>query len=928
MEYHLDKRNLRDQEAAGVIYSRSSQQACQSTKLGDRFKVDRNEFSSPDLHPKAVRNLDNVPQKSKAFNQRQRARNKADELVRYMSNLPSYLEKGENLQEKAFNVGVLEWRRLEKWQYNNRQVLHRSCKSSPSNSNASSFSSTEGSSSNSGRGHHSCSPANQRMHYPSQEYNQNTSPSRVSSHPIKSFEKNGGKFQDLGPSSSNYLKVSQSILSTHQCFNKYTDNRRKECKNDDPDVLAISEKRELQEPEDHGVVSSSKGKMNFHDSEPPEEKKHLQVPSCNHTTDHGSIDRRQPVVLHQTKDGQEIRSPAISQQSDLTGKHQQESMEANQHSFSNKSNSGVCGISSDIPHSCPLPHESNTFRDSRIEQPSSTAEKDIRFSSEPLPYSGKASASPSRGLNLEGKKSIKTLDCSAEASNPKMDIEEDRKVRNPSRIRQFIDRIGRNSSLKDTSCVPQGNPDADKFCSRGAETSVYSVDSCYDKSNATGKGRSSPLRRLLDPLLKPRSSDSDYSVGSLHRDSSPIDRVCKSSKGRGESAARHSVKMKIDLGNCKTINIDHPQNIGKCGSLTVQALLQVAVKNGLPLFTFAVDNSSNILAATMRKLSSNKKDADCWIYTFFTVHEMKKKNGSWLNQGSKDRTHGYIPNVVAQMKVSDVASTDVIRQKLVDQCTIREFVLLAANKRQGDQQISDLQANDELAAIVLKLPKMAIRNLNEGDQRMSKVEKLSIVDLEVPSQEVCSISESRDVEESGSSAGSMDLFDLAVIFPGGDHGLPSKGEPSPLIERWRSGGSCDCGGWDVGCRLRVLASQFNRTTSGPGRAQSSTGKFRLYSREQGLERKPIFSLSRFKEGIYSVEFDSSLKLLQAFSICIAFLNGLQPATFSEFSHFFENKSSEESTQSEVDGPKVSNRDQQEYSASNVSHPPILPVERV
>lgn len=95
-----------------------------------------------------------------------------------------------------------------------------------------------------------------------------------------------------------------------------------------------------------------------------------------------------------------------------------------------------------------------------------------------------------------------------------------------------------------------------------------------------------------------------------------------------------------------------------------------------------------------------------------------------------------------------------------------------------------------------------------------------------------------------------------------------------------------------------------------------------------MERKCIFSLSQFKDGIYSVEFDSSLKHLQAFSICIALLNGLQPANFSEFSHVFENKSSEEGTLSETDGLKVSKRDQQENSESNVFHPPISPVEKV
>lgn len=916
MECHLElNRNSR------VVFNQSSHQACQSTKLGDRFKLDRSETSSADFNPKIVRNLENVSQKPQAHHhQKQRARSKADELVRYMSSLPSYLERGENFQEKTFNVGVLEWSRLEKWQYNHRQVAQRSCKSSPSNSNASSFSSTEGSSSNSGRGH-SCSPTNQRMHHPSLVSNANTSPNRVCSLGVKSFQKNGGKFQDLGASSSNYLKVSQSILSTHQCFSKYTENQGKECKTPDHDLVGISE--ETQELEKHSSISNSNGKPTFHVLELSKEKESLQVPCCNPSSVHDSMNGQQIVILHQPKEVLEIRSAAALNQSDSTGKLHQGSIEASRHSFSDNSISDVHELSSDIPHSCPLSCEAISLRDAQIQQPCSAAENTMRFSSDLLPYS-KVSASPSRSRNLEEKKSTRTLDCSAEPPNLKMETEEDRKVRHPSPIRRLMGRIGRSS--KDAPCALQRNPETDRICSKEAETSVSSVDSSCDKSNVTGKGRSSPLRRLIDPLLKPRASNLDHSIGSSQRHSSPIDRTGKLSKGRGESAARHSVKVRLDLGSCKTIDIDHPQDIGKCGSSTVQALLQVAVKNGLPLFTFAVDNSSEILAATMRKLGPGKKDANSWVYTFFTVHEMKKRNGSWLNQGSKDGAHGYIPNVIAQMKVSDVASTKLIGQNLVDQCTIREFVLLAAKKRRGDRQTSDVQANDELAAIVLNLPKMAIRNLSEGDQRTCEFEKLFTVDLKEPSLDFCSFPKSRDVEESGCSAGTMDPSSLTVVLPDGDHGVPSKGEPSSLIERWRSGGSCDCGGWDLGCRIKALSTRFSRTSG--SKAQSSTKKFQLYCQEQELDERPIFSLSPFKDGIYSVEFDSSVKFLQAFSICIAHLNGLQPAKFSEFGYFSENKSSEESALSETDEPKVVNRDQEEYPASKISHPAVSPVGRV
>ncbi|KAL5990348.1 hypothetical protein ACLOJK_011248 [Asimina triloba] len=53
-----------------------------------------------------------------------------------------------------------------------------------------------------------------------------------------------------------------------------------------------------------------------------------------------------------------------------------------------------------------------------------------------------------------------------------------------------------------------------------------------------------------------------------------------------------------------------------------------------------------------------------------------------------------------------------------------------------------------------------------------------------------------------------DLMNMNVIVPAGLHGGPrtQSGGPSSLTERWRSGGRCDCGGWDIGCPLTVFSA--------------------------------------------------------------------------------------------------------------------------
>ncbi|KVI00412.1 Protein of unknown function DUF3527 [Cynara cardunculus var. scolymus] len=53
---------------------------------------------------------------------------------------------------------------------------------------------------------------------------------------------------------------------------------------------------------------------------------------------------------------------------------------------------------------------------------------------------------------------------------------------------------------------------------------------------------------------------------------------------------------------------------------------------------------------------------------------------------------------------------------------------------------------------------------------------------------------------------------MNVLIPDGFHGGPRSrigGGPSSLIERWSSGGSCDCGGWDLGCPLTILHDRPN-----------------------------------------------------------------------------------------------------------------------
>lgn len=107
-----------------------------------------------------------------------------------------------------------------------------------------------------------------------------------------------------------------------------------------------------------------------------------------------------------------------------------------------------------------------------------------------------------------------------------------------------------------------------------------------------------------------------------------------------------------------------------------------------------------------------------------------------------------------------------------------------------------------------------------------------------------------------------------------------------------------------------------------------TSSFPLNAYHQGgmQENQPFFSLAPFKDGIYSVEFNSSLSLLQAFSICIAVLDSRKACEVSEISSLFEEKACGETLAD--DGKRPADRTEGEVPARYVSYPPLSPVGRV
>lgn len=321
-----------------------------------------------------------------------------------------------------------------------------------------------------------------------------------------------------------------------------------------------------------------------------------------------------------------------------------------------------------------------------------------------------------------------------------------------------------------------------------------------EREAASGKrSRQSPLRRMLDPLLKPRNA-----VSASHHESTPVGLRRPLSYGFSLSSKKkecHTGPTTSTESSASTTTLSfqprsngnlHLQQVEKIQPSTRQALLQLAWKRGLPVFMLS-SGESDILGATIRrKCISDSTDNPEFSYSIFTLQESKTKGGAvWIRPGNKGKKQHLVSNIVGEVRVSTCKSK--CRNNLDIYHVSREFVLVGPQLipvATTESAIHELEmkspVNMELAAIVTSLPTNGC---------------------------LCSKT---------ASAGSM-----TAILPSGIHGASARGEPSPLIERWRSGGGCDCGGWDEGCRLSLLSLEFN--SEGPKSSWEETqARFELF----------------------------------------------------------------------------------------------------
>ncbi|XP_006649816.1 uncharacterized protein LOC102704874 [Oryza brachyantha] len=760
-----------------------------------------------------------------------------DELVKHMSNVPSYLQRKEttdHLQDKALNVGVLEWGLLARWSHQHKQEFSSSHGASPSNTSRSVIFSSPSQS--------SASPSSKSLE-------SNQSPT-LNDHQRCSIEFQQSDLVDKLHGKARYSPSPNSavlnLLPMH----------RKHC-SENAGNYGDFNLRNASPISDSLTASGSSVRHEMVDDEETTKKIEEAVHHCSRRlfTDDDNIGQS-----FFTSYNNDSSCGGFQQTSGMTGEIFESLVSNAVMEMERNANMPSVGFSKDIeqshefprvPYSCPLP---------------------IMDPAEELSTRGTGTRGDSVRADVTGENcNQKQISRGASERTPRISAKfSDMDVLSHSHLVSGLNRVGRCSSLKDGPYPRQ--PEA-----------ITPVDKMSgDKSSGNKGSRRSPLRRMLDPILKPRQSSTSGPIQPSFVPKCHLPgHIDKQSLNLGGSALQNVQRRSVDSAvnsNCRSeTNTNQPPpillNSGRYlqqdidSTATRHALLQLAWKNGLPFFMLSC--GSDILAATVRRKGiSDNNDLES-TYTLFGVEEPKKRGGAWIKAGNKNKKDQLLYNVVGEMRVSRRKTRCYQAEK---NHAHREFVLVGSERLLSSEESGDSHVNRELAAFISAVPQQEAESSHQSSSQNSGRSISASVE--------CSCRPLGNFHRNTRDASSA-LSSVLAVLPNGFHGTSTSGQPLPLIERWRSGGACDCGGWDEGCMLSVLSDDAQESKGGKSTQANQTTdgsqRFDLLVQGRSRENRHGFSMVSFREGLYTVEFRSSIALLQAFAMCIVMLHGRYPS---------------------------------------------------
>ncbi|XP_057458799.1 uncharacterized protein LOC130749457 [Lotus japonicus] len=878
--------------------------------------------------------------KQKATETVKRSATESDELVKYMSNLPGYLlraDRVESFQEKAFSVGVLDWSRLEKWKHKHIPVVasnFTSFNSSESSSRTAAKSSTsfggkEKLDDKKGLLSSSIRPTSRESLPESTKLPfQNVKRSESSKSRARSFgdehRVTPWAYESIGKTHSNvslekerkndyqkrtsHVRNSASDLRQHGISYVPNDNANGRDDGGKQNMEGLQEYDYKNKDRSHkyssntgqpslrskneGGSSSSK-KMSSSSTETRKKVDHLKNVDFDTGSEHCHSQPSNVVLLYP----QEIPQSCSSEDfrfSEFRTSSDENYAESSRSSMSYVSSMSHVSIPDEVHNEdgcSEMPLSSAQLSETMQHSISTTlgVRRSSSVSETHAPTINELSGLQSGAACFEKDVLDTKLRNQCVFSHVKESLDKEaaelatQKGINSSHHRRFsfsLSRLGRSFSFKEGPAIPQVSSRHVNARSSPVtpECSVRWDNSSKGKASIQSRTRASPLRRLLDPILKHKASHHS----------------AESSQTQKES---------INSNSFRTITDNEPPLAEKNKGSSIQGLLQLTLKNGVPLFKFVLHNERKIFAATRNSLASPEMDDLGCCFTFYLVNEIKKKSGGWMSHGSKEKSCGYAYNMIAQMKFSSSRINEPINENSTRQLMVKEYVLLGIEIGQTDQGPPKCIQSAELAAVVIETPCENLSNRLHSDDNLLKKGYLG---------------EERDLCSSGENDPSGSTI---AILPGAVHGAPNKGEPTPLIYRWKTGGSCDCGGWDIGCKLLVL-SKKNRSSNIPKSYKPYRDRFQLFAQEGDEQDTPLFTLLLLKDGFYSVEFNSAITLLQAFFISVVVLSSQKLPGYLEMGSSMHGEILKEPSS------KNNSRVQGKAPVKYTPIPPLSPVGRV
>ncbi|KAB1219335.1 hypothetical protein CJ030_MR3G001182 [Morella rubra] len=363
------------------------------------------------------------------------------------------------------------------------------------------------------------------------------------------------------------------------------------------------------------------------------------------------------------------------------------------------------------------------------------------------------------------------------------------------------------------------------------------------------------------------------------------------------------------------------QSSSSASASVSQGMLQCTWKGGLPHFVFSVDDQRQVYLANLWKVESTDDKAMNYMYSFYLGKAGQKDQGV-SNNGS---------HLVGKMKVtasftlcpekSKIRETEFVLYGGDESCGIETHTSslnLRKNKGLSKKMVevfrmghsskqktfskcggsstvlslepsvdpvnnldalwearkfeSNLLPNFELATIIVK------DHHRDSHQEEIGGWGLKFLKNRGSTQMIDSLESSVHCEccarDTGDCSTSMD-----ILIPAGLHGGPRTKNcgPSSLSERWRSGGHCDCGGWDIGCPLTILKTRSSKDEILPeAEMQEECKPYDLFKQGSG-HSAPTLRMVNVHDGLYLIHFQQPLSALQSFSIAVAIIHTRSPS---------------------------------------------------